>query len=191
MSNNCSIRVFFVNGPFFTRATDNLQKSLNRSGKCLVKKDFFFFFLIESLIGSQTLLPGVPRSIDKAQAINGSFFEHFRAWSYNKCGVDTSCMVLTRISYEYPLCFGDQRHWGMQSRSCTIKSEDEYLKKVSAKTGPSMEIYESTSQNHCPLERKTNLHHNEKKRNNEEVEWEILVVLQSEYKETCSEIKWW
>lgn len=53
-----------------------------------------------------------------------------------------------------------------------------------------MEVSESMSQNHCPLERKTNLHHNEKKRNNEEVEREILVVLQSEYKETCSEIKW-
>lgn len=101
MSNNCSIRVFFVNGPFFTRATDKVQKSLNQSGKCLVKKDFFFFFLIESLIGSQTLLPGVPRSTDKA--INGSFFEHFRAWSYNKCGADTSCVVLTWISCEYPL----------------------------------------------------------------------------------------
>lgn len=30
-----------------------------------------------------------------------------------------------------------------------------------------------------------------KKRKSEEVDWEILTVSQSEYKETCSEIKWW
>lgn len=57
--------------------------------------------------------------------------------------------------------------------------------------GLSMEISKIGIVEPFPLERKTNLHQNEKKGNNEEVEWEILVVLQSEYKETRGESKWW
>lgn len=57
--------------------------------------------------------------------------------------------------------------------------------------GLSMEISKIAIVEPFPIETKTNLHHNEKKGNNEEVEWEILVVLQSEYKETRGESKWW
>lgn len=144
-----------------------------------------------SLICSQSLSPAVAKSNTNSELkpSMGAFLSIPELGPVINIEWMHPCTAGRWNSTECCLCFWEQKQWGMQSRSCATRPE--WFKKMPAKMGLSMEISKIGIVEPFPLERKTNLHQNEKKGNNEEVEWGILVVLQSEYKETRGESKWW